>query len=104
MARHTKSKTPRLSQPYTRPEAVEVWSGRATVLGFRSASHREEIRGQTASSPSQRVSKLVHVYAIGSEICVFTEDSAMRAEWKGYTARIYVRDPDTWKIRMAYSN
>ena len=48
------------------------------------------------------VGKLVRQYAIGYDICAITEYSV--GVWRGYKAIIYVRDADTWKIRMAYSN
>ena len=55
-----------------------------------------------ASSPPETVGKLVQMCAIGDEISATSEWSA--GPWKGYSVKIYVRDADTWKIRMAYSN
>ena len=55
-----------------------------------------------ASSPPECVGELVQLYAIGNDICAITEYSV--GVWRGYKAMIYVRDVDTWKIRMAYSN
>jgi uncharacterized protein (TIGR02246 family) len=54
-----------------------------------------------ASSPPQLVGKLIQVYAIGDKISAIWEWSS--GLWKGYGARIYVRDLDTWKIRMDYA-
>ena len=55
-----------------------------------------------ASSPPECVGELVQVHAIGDEISATYEWSA--GSWKGYSLKIYVREADTWKIRMAYSN
>jgi hypothetical protein len=46
------------------------------------------------------VIELVRVYAIGIDICAITDTTV--GTWKGHAVRIYVRDADTWKIRMAY--
>jgi uncharacterized protein (TIGR02246 family) len=54
-----------------------------------------------ASSPPEFAEKLVQVYAIGDRISTISEWS--HGKWKGYHARIYVRDADTWKIRMDYA-
>jgi len=83
-------------------DAVEVWQG---WTGDAVASGQEAIEKRYAvdfaSSPSI-VGKLVQQYAIGYDICAITEYSV--GVWRGYKAIIYVRDADTWKIRMAYSN
>ena len=54
-----------------------------------------------ASSPPKLVGKLIQLYAIGDKISAISEWSS--GLWKGYGARIYVRDLDTWKIRMDYA-
>ena len=46
--------------------------------------------------------KLVQLYSVGNDICAFTDYSVMM--WKGHYLVIYVRDADTWKIRLAYAN
>jgi uncharacterized protein (TIGR02246 family) len=53
------------------------------------------------SSPPELVGRLIQVYAIGDKISAISEWSS--GLWKGYGARIYVRDLDTWKIRMDYA-
>ena len=55
-----------------------------------------------ASSPGEFVGKLVQVYPVGDEISAISEWK----EWKmgGYKALIYVREGDTWKIRLEYVN
>jgi uncharacterized protein (TIGR02246 family) len=54
-----------------------------------------------ASSPPEFAEKLVQVYAIGDRISTISE--WRHGKWKGYHARIYVRDVDTWKIGMDYA-
>ena len=53
---------------------------------------------------SQRVprfgSKLVQVYAIGSEVSAISE--WIRGVFTGYNVRIYVRAADSWNIRLSY--
>jgi uncharacterized protein (TIGR02246 family) len=53
------------------------------------------------SSPPELVGKLIQVYAIGDRISAISEWSS--GLWKGYGARIYVRELDEWKIRMDYA-
>jgi len=71
---------------------------------FRLASGQQAIEKwfalQVASSPGEFGGKLVQVYPIGSEISAISEWSW--GQWKGRQAMIYVRDADTWKIRMEY--
>jgi hypothetical protein len=52
------------------------------------------------TSPGEFGGKLVQVYPIGSEISAIWEWSW--GQWKGRQAMIYVRDADTWKIRVEY--
>ena len=69
-------------------------------IGFRSASHRETVRNRVRNSPGEFVDKLARVCPVGSEISDISEGSW--GLWKGYYARIYVWDADTWKIRVEY--
>jgi uncharacterized protein (TIGR02246 family) len=85
-------------------DAVEVWQGwpgNAAASGQQSIEKRWAV--ELASSPSS-VRKLVQVYAIGNDVCAITEYSTSTYGHKGYSVTIYVRDADTWKIRMAYAN
>jgi len=52
--------------------------------------------------PSNASHKLLQVYAVGNDICAITEWSL--TVYNGHSVRIYGRDADTWKIRMAYVN
>ncbi len=84
-------------------DAVEV---RAWVSAGGLASGRQAIEkrfaADFASSPPKMVNELVRVYAIGNDICAITDTTV--GTWKGHAVTIYVRDADTWKIRMAYVN
>jgi hypothetical protein len=58
-----------------------------------------------ASSPSHVSTPLVQLYAIGDDMCTITEEyRSSTGGHKFYQVTIYVRDADTWKISMAYSN
>jgi ketosteroid isomerase-like protein len=85
-------------------DAIEVWQG---YPGGAAASGQQAIEkrwaAELASSPSSG-SKLVQVFSIGNDICAISEYSTSTFGHKGYTVTIYVRDADTWKIRMAYAN
>jgi uncharacterized protein (TIGR02246 family) len=83
-------------------DAVQVldWSGGGTFLGREAIE--KSLAANFASSPPETVGKLVQMYAIGDEISATSEWSA--GPWKGYSVKIYVRDADTWKIRMEYAN
>jgi uncharacterized protein (TIGR02246 family) len=85
-------------------DAVEVWQGwpgGAAASGQQAIEKRWAV--ELASSPSN-VRELVQVYAIGNDVCAITEYSTSTYGHKGYSVTIYVRDADTWKIRMAYAN
>ena len=87
-------------------DAAEVFD--EYTAGGGSASGREAIQqtyaGQFASGPFKLSLKLVQVYAIGDDVCAVSEFSRQLHSGKGYNAKILVREPDGWKIRMAYTN
>ena len=85
------------------PDAVEVFQFEAegTVSGQQAIQKRYEAEA-SESSASNMTHKLVQVYPVGDDICAFTDYSVMM--WKGHRLMIYVRDADTWKIRMSYAN
>jgi uncharacterized protein (TIGR02246 family) len=84
-------------------DAAEVFE-----KGGGSVSGREAIQqwyaSQFASSPIKLSLKLVQVYAIGDDVCAVSEFNRQFRSGKGYNAKILVREPDDWKIRMAYTN
>ena len=87
------------------PDAVEVFrwgtEGETLASGQQAIKKRYESEA-SESSAANMTHKLVQVYPVGDEICAFTNFSVMM--WKGRRLMIYVRDADTWKIRMAYAN
>jgi len=54
-----------------------------------------------ASSPPDINGKVIQLYAIGDQIADISQWST--GNWQGYSSKIYVRDADTWKIRIEYS-
>jgi uncharacterized protein (TIGR02246 family) len=74
------------------------WTGGGTINGREAIE--KDFAANFASSPHDISGKLVRVYAIGDEMSAVSEWRA--APWKGYSLKIYVRDADTWKIRMEY--
>jgi hypothetical protein len=68
--------------------------------GFRQQAIKKRYEAQFVTSPGEFGGKLVQVYPIGSEISAISEWSWR--QWKGRHAMIYVRDADTWKIRVEY--
>ena len=82
-------------------DAVQVWNydNRGTASGQQAIEKR--YADEIASSPGNLVEKLVQLYGIGDEITAISEWS--KGVWKGRKVRIYVRDLDTWKIRMEYA-
>ena len=76
-------------------------SGGGNASGQQAIKKRYEAEA-SESSGSNMTHKLVQAYPVGDEICAFTNFSVMM--WKGRRLMIYVRDADTWKIRMAYAN
>jgi ketosteroid isomerase-like protein len=85
-------------------DAVEMWFG---VSGGGLASGQQAIEKRYAAEfgarPSKMSNTLVQVYAVGNDICAIT-DWSLPPVYKGHAVRIYGREADTWKIRMAYSN
>jgi ketosteroid isomerase-like protein len=82
-------------------DAIQVWDfeGGDTVSGQQAIE--KTWAAEIATSPGEFRSKLVEVYPIGSEVSGISEWS--HGVWKGYWSAIYVRDADTWKIRMEYA-
>jgi uncharacterized protein (TIGR02246 family) len=84
------------------PEAVEMFpfESPTTISGQQAIQKRYEAEA-SESSASNMTHKLVQVYPVGDDICAFTDYSVMM--WKGHSLAVYVRDADTWKIRMTYN-
>ena len=88
--------------------AVEVLGPEMAGGAGGVASGREAVEkryaAHFASSPGKLSLKLVQMYAMGDEVCAISEFSHRFLAKKGYHAKIYVREADDWKIRMAYAN
>jgi uncharacterized protein (TIGR02246 family) len=73
-----------------------------------SACGREAIQqryaSHFASGPGKLSLKLVQVYPIGDDVCAVSEFSPHFRSGKGHHAKILIREPDAWKIRLAYTN
>ena len=81
-------------------DAVKVldWYGGGTFLGREAIE--KDFAVQFASSPPDVIGKLLQMYALGDEM---TDISAWSAgSYNGYSLKTYVRDADTWKIRLEY--
>jgi uncharacterized protein (TIGR02246 family) len=77
---------------------VMSWFTDGTSVGR--AAIEKWYRVEFASSPYGLVSKLVQVHAIGNEISTITEWSATHT--MGQAVTVWVRDADTFKIRLIY--
>jgi uncharacterized protein (TIGR02246 family) len=89
--------------------AVQVWTwvsgAGATASGQEAIERRYRVH---FPKPGNFSAKLLQVYAIDkdieNEICAISEIYHVYLKRKGYSVRIYVREGDTWKIRMEYAN
>jgi ketosteroid isomerase-like protein len=82
-------------------DAVEVlgWESEGgAVFGQQAIEKRYAV--ELAGGMNNHVIKLVQAYPIGSEVCAITKETV--AQWSNSAVRIYVRDADTWKIKLAY--
>jgi ketosteroid isomerase-like protein len=97
---HNKDDAAAIAALYTQ-DAVRIvsWESKGGLASGQQAIEKW-FALQFASSPGEFGGKLVQVYPIGSEISAISEWSW--GQWKGRQAMIYVRDADTWKIRMEY--
>ena len=90
-----------LADLYTQ-DAAEVWPWEekgGAAFGQQAIVQRLAVEFASGSSTA---SKLVQLYSMGNDKCAITEYKC--GIHKGYSARIYVRDADTWKIRLYYAN
>jgi ketosteroid isomerase-like protein len=81
-------------------DAVQMisWFTDGTSVGR--AAIEKWYRVEFASTPYGLISKLVQVHAIGNEISTITEWSATHT--MGQAVTVWVRDADTFKIRLIY--
>jgi uncharacterized protein (TIGR02246 family) len=101
----------KLEDAYNRYDAAAFAAGfteYAVELSLGSmAWGRQEIEkryaADLASHPTKQSFKLVQAYAVGDAVCAISEFFHYNTQTKGHYAAIYVREGDTWKIRMAYA-
>jgi uncharacterized protein (TIGR02246 family) len=79
-------------------DAVEFRSWQGLASGREAIGKRFAF--DFASGPGKMVNELVQVYAIGNDVCAISNTTV--GTFKGHAVTIYVRDADSWKIRMAY--
>ena len=79
--------------------AVQVWDWENVGPFYGQQAIEKHYAAHYVPSP-EFVDKLVQVSAIGNKISAISEYSV--GPYKGYNARIYVRDAATWKILMEY--
>jgi ketosteroid isomerase-like protein len=82
-------------------DAVEVrsWGPAGRVRTGRKAIATEYAANST-SHTATLTTKIGQVYAIGNDVCAMIDWTV--GQLRGSGARIFIRDGDTWKIRMAY--
>ena len=82
-----------------------IWGAGATASGQEAIERRFRVQ---FPAPGKLSHKLLQVYAIDkdieNEICAISEFYHAYFQRKGYDVRIWVREGDTWKIRMEYAN
>ena len=97
---HNKGDATAMAALYTQ-DAAQMLMG---VMGTGTYSGQQAIEksyaAEFASSPPECVDKLVQLYAIGNEMAAISKWNC--GIYKGYSVKIYVREADTWKIRMEY--
>ena len=82
-------------------DAVRVadWSGGESSVGREAIKTAFEV--QFAGMSPRAVGKSIQMYAIDDRIAAISEFS--QGFVHGHTVKIYVRDADTWKIRMEFA-
>ena len=78
--------------------AVEVWSPGGTSFGLEVI--RKMFANEFAKSPGKMFNTIVQMNQIGGDIWETMDTTVGLMD--GHAARIFVRDGDTWKIRMTY--
>jgi ketosteroid isomerase-like protein len=79
--------------------AAEVWSPGGTSFGLEVI--RKMFADEFAKNPGKMVNTIVQVNQISGDSIWETMDTSVGL-MDGHAARIFVRDGDTWKIRMTY--
>ena len=95
--------------------ALFTWNGVETGpdgQAFGQPDIEERYGGLFQLHPTNHLSKLIQVYAIGSRVCAITEWTTMQKKdasqpmrlSEGYIVTVNVREGDVWKIEMLYSS
>jgi len=97
---YNKPDVPALAALFT-PDAIEVmgWMSEGGGVSGQQAIEKR-YASELAGGASDHLIRLIQLYPIGSEVCAITKESV--AQWKNSAVRIYVRDAETWKIKLAY--
>jgi ketosteroid isomerase-like protein len=81
-------------------DAVRVVDWEAGTNFFGREAIEKGFAADFASSPPNLVRKLVQMCACEDRIVTISEWSG--GSWHGHSVGVYVRDADTWKIRMEF--
>ena len=81
------------------PDAVEVWKPGGSASGQEAIE--KMFVSEFAKNPEKMVNTIVQVNQISGDSIWETMDTSVGL-MDGHAARIFVRDGDTWKIRMTY--
>jgi uncharacterized protein (TIGR02246 family) len=92
-----------LAAGYTE-DAVFVGGGGGPEPHYGRQAIEKRIALDMASYPGEvsQSHELIQVYALGLDVCAI--ENLTIEQWKGYAILLFVREPDEWKIRMAYVN
>ena len=88
-----------LAAIYTQ-DAVRSGDIPAGLVVGREAIEKDFAGQEFAANSPPVVGKLLQMYAIEDRIAVISKYSV--GSWHGHLVEIYVRDADTWKIRMEF--
>jgi len=80
---------------------VRSWEGAGGAMHSGRQAIEKMFTVDLASNWPKMAEQLVQLYPIGnSDVCAILDRTF--GIWEGRTARIYVRDGDTWKIRLTF--
>ena len=77
-------------------------SASALLVGRKAMEKLFETQFTATWGSSPTVGKLVQMYAFEDSIATISEWST--GQYNGHSVKIFVRDADTWKIRMEYNS
>ena len=97
---NNKRNAPAMAALYTQ-DAVQTLMG---VMGTGTNSGQQAIEksyeAEFASSPPECIGEFACIWAIGNDMATISKWNC--GMYKGYSVKVYVRDSETWKIRMEY--